>query len=142
LVLFIVFTTVSEQVGSDELNELKGIFGENKVIGVGVTASILSVLGLPLFFGFVVKLQILSTLFDNGEMLLPIVILISSVIEGVYFVKLLIKLWYPEGEVKSVSFDITLKYVVVIVAIGLVFFGIVSGDLLDLATEIGGIYNG
>jgi multicomponent Na+:H+ antiporter subunit D len=142
LVLFIVFTTVSEQVGSDEVNELKGIFGENKVIGVGVTASILSVLGLPLFFGFVVKLQILSTLFDNGEMLLPIVILISSVIEGVYFIKLLIKLWYPEGEVKSVSFDITLKYVVVIVAIGLVFFGIVSGDLLDLATEIGGIYNG
>ena len=33
-----------------------------------------------------------------------------------------------------------MKYVVVVIAIVLVFFGLVSGDLLDLATEIGGIY--
>jgi len=140
LVLFMVITHITEQVGSDEVNDLQGIFSENKVIGVGFTVASLSVLGLPLFVGFVVKLNVLVALFAKDEMLLPIVILISSVIEGVYFVKLLIKLWYKDGDVKQVSFDITMKYVVVVIAIVLVFFGVVSGDLLDLATEIGGIY--
>jgi len=140
LVLFLVVTHITEQVGSDEIDDLQGIFSENKIVGVGFTAAVLSVLGLPLFVGFVVKLQVLAALFADGELLLPIVILLSSVIEGVYFIKLLIKLWYKDGDVKDVSFDITMKYVVVVIAIVLVFFGLVSGDLLDLATEIGGIY--
>lgn len=143
LVLFIVVTKMEEQVGSDEVEDLKGVFANNKIIGVGFTASVLSVLGLPLFVGFVVKLEVLTMLFDGGELLLPIVILISSVIEGVYFIKLLIKLWYSSNEGPKVTFDVTLKYLLIVVTIGLVFFGIVSGNLLDLAgtiqEQIGGI---
>ena len=136
LVLFIVVTHITEQTGTDEVNELAGIFSENKLIGVGFTVASLSVLGLPLFVGFVIKLNILVNLFNDGELLLPIVILISSIIEGVYFVKLLIKLWYKEGEVKPVNFDITFKYVVIVVAVILIFFGIVSSDLIAFAGGI------
>ena len=57
-------------------------------------------------------------------------------------IKLLIKLWYSEEEAKDVNFDITLKYVVIVIALLLVFFGIVSGDLLDFAGSFGGVYNG
>ena len=142
LVLFIVITHVTEQVGTDEVEALSGIFADNKLVGLGFTAASLSVLGLPLFVGFVVKLNVLVELFTNGEMLVPIIILISSVIEGVYFIKLLLKLWYKEDDSKQVSFSITIKYVVVVIAILLVFFGLVSGDLLELAQNIGGAYNG
>jgi multicomponent Na+:H+ antiporter subunit D len=139
LVLFIVVTHMEKEVGSDELDDLAGVFASNKMIGVGFTVASLSVLGLPLFVGFMIKLEILKDLFNNGNMLLPIVILVSSVVEGVYFIKMLMKFWYSKEVAKEVNFDFALKYVVIVIALGLVFFGVVFGDLLAFAGEIGGI---
>jgi multicomponent Na+:H+ antiporter subunit D len=139
LVLFMVVTHMEKEVGSDELDDLAGVFASNKMIGVGFTVASLSVLGLPLFVGFMIKLEILKDLFNNGNMLLPIVILVSSVVEGVYFIKMLMKFWYSKEVAKEVNFDFALKYVVIVIALGLVFFGVVFGDLLAFAGEIGGI---
>ena len=36
-----------------------GLFVENKIVGAAFTVSTLSILGLPLFLGFVVKLNVL-----------------------------------------------------------------------------------
>ena len=67
LVLFLIINKASEQVGSDETEDLKGLFVNNKLVGVGFTVSVLSVLGLPLFFGFAIKMEVLTMFFEVDD---------------------------------------------------------------------------
>lgn len=135
-VLFLIVNHASEEVGSDDLDALEGLFVENKLVGIAFTVSSLSVIGLPLFAGFIVKMAVLTSLFENSQFLFPAVILLTSIVEGVYFVKLLIKLWYKEENLPSVSFDLVTKYVVVVIAVLVVLYGVFSGDLTELADKI------
>jgi len=124
LVLFTVVNYANESVGSDEVKDLQGLFVNNKLVGISFTVAILSILGLPLFAGFYAKIGILAELFDTGSYFFPAVILLSSVIEGVYFIKLLVKLWFSEEKVVNVRFNYSIIYVVVVVAMLLVIFGL------------------
>jgi multicomponent Na+:H+ antiporter subunit D len=140
VVLFLVFNTIMD--GSGEVEELKGFFAKNVLLGIGVTAVILSLLGLPLFIGFAVKLGILMSLFDAGQVLFPVLILVSSVIEGVYFIKLLITLWHGESN-KEVAITWPLLVFTSAIAIALVVFGTYMSffsDFIDNYLMIGGIF--
>jgi multicomponent Na+:H+ antiporter subunit D len=60
----------------------------------------MSLIGIPLFFGFSAKANALIALFSAGNIWLPIVILLMAVVEGAYFIRMITKLWNPgeEGE--------------------------------------------
>lgn len=142
LVLFFVINRATEQVGSDEVDSLKGLFVNNKVVGTGFTVTVLSLLGLPLFVGFYVKIQILISLIDAGNILFPAIILLSSVIEGVYFVKLLVALWYKKEGAADVKFEFPLVYLIVIIAIALVAFGIYMQPLDEFVNNLAHVWKG
>ena len=121
-------------LGSDDVEELKGVFVKAPLVGVGFTVAAMSLIGLPLFFGFVGKINALVGLFDAGNVWLPIVILVMAVVEGAYFVRILTTLWNTgeEGEVSSKDtlkvFDMSgfklIGVVSVLVAVVLVALGI------------------
>lgn len=141
-VLFLVVNHITDETGNDEIDHLKGVFANNRLVGFGFTVSVLSVLGLPLFAGFVVKMGILSELFADGGLLFAAIILISSVIEGVYFIKMLLAFWYPEGETVTVKFDVVTTYVVLLIGLLLVVFGVYFTPILDYVNVLvkGGIF--
>jgi multicomponent Na+:H+ antiporter subunit D len=122
VVLFLVFNTMIGQVGNDEVASLQGIFRKHPVLGFGMTVIILSLLGLPLFVGFTVKVNILLSFIDAGNVVFPAIILISSVIEGVYFVKLLVALWHQEGT-ENVLICVPMVVFTLVVAIALIILG-------------------
>lgn len=103
LVLFTVSGQLAEACGTDETDKLKGVFFRYPLLGVGFTIAALSLIGIPLLFGFSAKLNALSTLFDLGYWILPIVILLMSVVEGVYYIRILSSLWHAgeEGELSA-----------------------------------------
>ncbi len=133
VVLFLIINHATEVVGSDEVIDLKGLFVNNKLVGASFTATVLSLLGLPLFAGFFVKMGILSQLFSSGDYVFPAIILLSSVVEGVYFVKLLTKLWYKEDNLPQVKFELPLVYLVVVISLLLVVFGLYFEPLHEQA---------
>ena len=59
------------------------------------------------------------------------IILITSVVEGIYFIRLLLNLWYKEQDVPQVNFDFTLKYVVIVIALLLMVFGLYTAPVTD-----------
>lgn len=103
LILFTVAGKLAHDLGTDDVDDLKGVYVKAPLVGVGFTAAAMSLIGLPLFFGFVAKLNALVGLFDAGNVWLPIVILVMAVVEGAYFVRILTTLWNAgeEGEVSS-----------------------------------------
>jgi len=137
--LFIITNQAVDELGNDDVDSLKGLFVNNKVVGVAFTVASLSAMGMPLFLGFVVKMNVLGDLFAEGNLLMPALILITSVVEGIYFVRLLIKLWYKEDNLPEVYYDFTLKYVVVVVALLLMVFGVYSAPVETEANDLDAI---
>ncbi len=135
-ILFVVANHASDELGTDEVSSLQGLFVNNKVVGVAFTVASLSAMGMPLFLGFVVKMNILGDLFSEGNLLIPGIILVTSLVEGIYFVRLLIKLWYKEDNLPEVKYDFTLKYVVVVLALLLMVFGVYTAPIENEADNL------
>lgn len=144
-ILFGVVNRLQTELNTDELDGLQGSFVQNKLVGITFTIASLSILGLPLFFGFFVKLQSLLGLTNplfipvlpGGQFFFPAIILIASVVEGVYFVKMLSKLWY-KGNDLQVRFAPLFKGVVVVLALALIVFGLYTAPIEDFIASLGG----
>lgn len=136
MILFLVVNTMIEQTKTDEIEDYKGVFRNHLVIGISFSMIVLSVLGLPLFAGFMIKVGILQELVMSGNLLFPFIILVSSVIEGVYFIKLLVALWYKETEELTVSFELPLVYLSVVVALLVLILGMYYMPLHDFVNVL------
>ena len=122
-VMFLVINKATEEIGSDETKSLGGLFTNNILVGIAFTLVTLSIMGLPLLVGFVIKLSFLTQLADLNLIWLIVVILVASLIEGIYFVRLLVKLWYKgESEIK-VNYNLSFKAVFVVIALIMLVFG-------------------
>ncbi len=100
MIMFASAGSLEEKYGTDDYIGLSGAFTKNTITGIAFTIAALSLTGLPLLFGFYVKLNVLASYFNQGTFFVPAIILIGTIIEGAYFIKILIKLWAPgkEGE--------------------------------------------
>ncbi len=103
-VLFTVAGQMADTTGTDDAEALQGAFARHKLAGVAFTIAGLSLIGMPLFYGFVSKINLLFGVFSLDNYWLPGVILLGTVIEGTYLIRLLVKLWMP-GEEGLVSHE-------------------------------------
>ena len=95
----LILFAIGDLLSSDnvEYQSLKGKFHQHKLLGVAFTIASFSLIGLPLFLGFYAKVNTLIGLFSIS-MLLPGVILLITIIEGAYLIRLNITLWHPSEE--------------------------------------------
>lgn len=133
LVLFILSAKIAKETGTDNINELNGVFARHKIMGLGFTAAAMSLIGLPFFFGFVAKASALIAVFESGNMWLPALILAVSIVEGVYIMRILANLWNTgkEGETAKISslkdFEIKDYKLTAIVAVSIGVVIIIAG---------------
>lgn len=143
LIMFSTAGKLEEKYGNDDYNALRGAFTRNTLAGIAFTVAALSLTGLPLLFGFYTKLNVLAAYLNQGTFFVPAVILLGTIVEGAYFIKMIIKLWAPgkEGEWADASesvgekkiFKLTGTVAVVLAAALLVLFGLLpdaSGKLI------------
>lgn len=147
-ILFLLAAHMATNVdGNDDFEVLGGLFKINPLNGLGFTIATLSLASLPLFFGFFIKINVLYGLFMEKDYVLPAVILLASLIEGAYFIRMLVKLWNPgqEGEystndnVTKLNYHIKpiVCYVALTMSLTLVVLGISPDLAISKAKEAG-----
>ncbi len=134
--MFFVINKATGELKTDDVDKLKGLFSKNLLVGITFTLATLSVMGLPLLTGFVIKINYLTELASNSQILLIAVILIASVIEGIYFVRLLVKLWFKEENEINVTYELSFKIVFIVIASILLVFGTYYTPLNDLDNSV------
>jgi len=140
-VLYLVSGKIAESIGHDKILELKGIFMVKKPLGIAFTVASLSLIGLPLFFGFFVKINTLLALFKAGNMWIPALILIAALIEGAYVIRLLVTMWQggEEGEkpemVEKPDLSLKVGFVTCAISIILGLMLLVTGIYPDLVID-------
>jgi NADH-quinone oxidoreductase subunit N len=139
-VLFTVIGHASKEQG-DELSTLSGLFQHHVFVGIATTIATLSMMGLPLFVGFLIKVNYVMILANQSQWLIIIVLILSAVVEGIYYVRLLTKLWFSEENTPKVHYAWGVQALLALMATVLLIFGIVQeplsrfDDTIDQITE-------
>lgn len=86
--------------GSRKFQDLTGAAYRNKIAGVAFTVGSLSMVGVPLFSGFISKLLFAqSAVAHQGKMLPALIVLgISTILNAIYFMKTVIRIYTPVEE--------------------------------------------
>lgn len=96
--LFVAGVGLTDVSGSNKhFEELTGSAYRNPAAGVAFTVGSLSMVGIPIFSGFVSKLLFAQAAVQNQGKMLPalIVLAISTVLNAIYFMKTVIRIYTP-----------------------------------------------
>lgn len=86
--------------GSRKFQDLTGSAYRHKIAGAAFTVGSLSMVGVPLFSGFISKLLFAQAAVANQGKMLPalIVLAISTILNAIYFMKTVIRIYTPVEE--------------------------------------------
>ncbi len=135
--LFLVVGTIIEQTGEKYVKNLKGV-GKEMPITLGIfTLGALSMVGIPLFPGFISKFNFAIGSIDANRSLFVIVILISSLLNALYYFPIVINGFFGEEYLKDKVFKSKEKPIIkilpiIVLAIGILYLGIASNGIIEV----------
>lgn len=127
--------------GSRKFIDLTGAAYRNKWAGVAFMVGSLSMVGVPMFSGFISKLLFAQAAVQNHGKMLPtlIVLAISTILNAIYFMKTVIRIYTPveESKYESITFKNMKLYAVTLVCFIIlnVVLGISSQPIVDLIEQ-------
>jgi len=99
--LFVAASGITDASGGKvQFENLTGAGHRNKLAGVAFTVGSLSMVGLPMFSGFISKLVFAQAAMGHAYKMLPtlIALAVSTVLNAVYFMKTVIRIYMPPSE--------------------------------------------
>ena len=102
--LFVAASGITDASGgSRQFRDLTGAGFRNKLAGVAFTVGSLSMVGMPMFSGFISKLLFGQAAMGHSHKMLPtlIALAVSTVLNAIYFMKTVIRIYAPGSEEKA-----------------------------------------
>lgn len=99
--LFVAASGLTDASGKNKkFKDLTGAAYRNKLAGVAFTVGSLSMVGFPMFSGFISKLLFAQAAMENRHKILItlIALAISTILNAVYFMKTVIRIYTPEKQ--------------------------------------------
>ena len=100
--LFVACRGLSEVSGNKkDFSDLKGSGFRNKMAGVAFSVGAFSMVGVPLFAGFISKLYLTSAALEvaPAKMAVAVVVLaVSTILNALYFIRAVISIYTPRNE--------------------------------------------
>lgn len=134
--LFLAAGTIIRASGKKNISDLAGI-GRKMPITMGVfTIASLSLIGIPLFSGFVGKWYLLLGSLESGNILSVLVIILGSVLCAAYLLPIIrIAYFDKESDDKIQDPALPQKIALIMLALAIMILGILPGPILELASK-------
>ncbi len=129
---FAVILYVCKNKNNEDIENFNGLGKNNPLMAAVLTASLLSMAGIPIFAGFFAKMVLFSQTIEAGYLVVVIAAVINSIISVGYYFKLILAMYNkePNEEVAKTPF---VFYAVAVVAILLnIILGFFPSAVLDL----------
>jgi NADH-quinone oxidoreductase subunit N len=95
---FAVATHVAERQGSDEIKDFAGLWRRSPLAAVVMTASLLSLAGIPPLAGFVGKFYLFSAVMNEGYTAIAYIGFVMSMVSVYYYLLVVKVMFHDEGE--------------------------------------------
>lgn len=100
---FTVLLYVCKDKGNEEISHFNGLGKTNPILAAVLTASLLSMAGIPVFAGFFAKLMLFTQTIQSGYLIVVIAAVINSIISIGYYFKLILAMYTKVGEEEKKS---------------------------------------
>lgn len=131
---FAVATLVAEKQGSSEIRDLAGLWRRAPLATVVMTASLLSLAGIPPLAGFVGKFYLFSAAMDQGYVAIAYIGFVMSMISVYYYLSVVKVMFLAEGEgLPDVPVTGALKFTMIFTMVITIAIGIYPTPLAQMA---------
>jgi NADH-quinone oxidoreductase subunit N len=129
---FSVVLYVCKNKGNEEISNFNGLGKSNPIMAAVLTASLLSMAGIPIFAGFFAKFMLFTQTIQAGYLIVVIAAVINSIISVGYYFKLILAMYTKEPEEATAKTPFVF-YAVAVVAIVLnIIIGLFPSLIIDV----------
>ncbi|PRZ26105.1 NADH-quinone oxidoreductase subunit N [Flavobacterium granuli] len=129
---FSVILYVCKHNENEDITNFHGLGKTNPLLAAILTASLLSMAGIPIFSGFFAKLFLFNQTIQAGYIALVIVAVVNSIISVGYYFKLILAMYTKEANEERTATPITIYAVAVIAIVLNIALGLFPSYVLDL----------
>ncbi len=132
---FFVVMLIANRIGSEELDDYKGLGYATPLLGVSLAIFLVSLTGLPPTAGFIGKLYLFIALVDANMIFVAIIALLNSVVSLYYYIRVLKNMFLVRPTGESIKFEISPANTLLLAAlvVPVIVFGIYFTPLVDFA---------
>ena len=129
---FSVIIYVCKDNENEDMVNFHGLGKTNPLLAAILTASLLSMAGIPIFAGFFAKLFLFNNMIQAGFIALVIVAVINSIISVGYYFKLILAMYTKEPNEERTGTPVAIYAVAVIAIVLNIALGLYPSFVLDL----------
>jgi NADH-quinone oxidoreductase subunit N len=129
---------IGSQVGSDEIDDYRGLARRNGALAFLTTLCFLSLVGMPPMAGFVSKLYLVLNVFQQGLVWLVLVAVLNTAIAAYYYIKVIRAMYFAEpAAAEPLEAGGSARFALWVAAAATVVVGIVAWPFVEVATDAG-----
>ncbi len=132
IIAFAVLILVKQKTGSDHLDSFNGLGKKNPLAAVALTIAMLSLAGIPLTAGFIGKYVMFLNVMENYQTTLVIIAILNALVGFYYYFKVIIAVWFKEGEDTVLNTPLQYKIVLILSIIVTLLLGVYPSLILNL----------
>ncbi|MBQ9625052.1 MAG: sodium:proton antiporter, partial [Clostridia bacterium] len=141
--LFLITGLTSHRAGSRKINKLYGIGIEMPVTMALYTIGAMSMIGIPLFMGFVSKFNFALGILESGNWWVMIILVLSGLLNIIYYLPIALRGYFgsiaqgklDNGSAFKYERKLTETLPILILGVAVVALGIFSSGLLGIITK-------
>jgi NADH-quinone oxidoreductase subunit N len=132
---FFVVMLIANKIGSEEMDDYKGMGSATGFLGVALSIFLLSLAGLPPTAGFIGKLYIFIALINADMIVVAFITLLNTVVAYYYYVRVLKNLYLVRTETthETVSASFGNVFIILLLLIPVFIFGVYFTPIVNLA---------
>jgi NADH-quinone oxidoreductase subunit N len=123
-------------------DDIAGLAATRPWIALGLSISMLSLLGFPGTFGFIGKWYILSAVVAEGQVILPVVLVLTTLISAGYYLPVIMAMYMKalptEESYRAVRLSPAAAGAIGVSVLAVLLFGFWPGGALDAAVHSAG----
>lgn len=132
---FYVVMLISNKIGSEELDDYKGLGYSSPYLGASLGIFLVSLTGLPPTAGFIGKFYIFIALIDAKMIVVAIIALLNTVVSLYYYIKVLKHLYLDKSQTEVPAFSASYGSIIMVTAlvVPILILGVYFTPLVDFA---------
>jgi NADH-quinone oxidoreductase subunit N len=130
---FAVIIYVTKDKGNEDISNFNGLAKTHPLMAAILTASLLSMAGIPIFSGFFAKFILFANTIQTGYLIVVIAAVINSIISVGYYFKLILAMYTKDAVVEEKQ---SIPFVYPIVAVLAILLNIIIGIWPSLVTNL------
>lgn len=112
-----------EDASRNEIEHLAGLGKSAPLMAAAMTVFMLSFTGIPLTLGFWGKFYLFRTAIEGGNVVLAVIGLLTSLVSAFYYLRVIVKMYFQEGDVKvkQTGWTMVVAIAAALIVLGLAF---------------------